>query len=344
LIPTVPARADHDDTDQLPVQDAHLDAGPTSQIPQARLGIGAPLEGGPIEAYAIERLGLGWYLNWTVEVNPRRPDGVEFWQMIRLAGETSGDKPAYRPDAATIRAAARANPGSTWLIGNEPDVAWQDDATPERYAELYHELYELLKATDPTCQIAIAGVSQATPLRLAYLERVLEVYQTRYGTPIPVDVWNIHGFVLREERDSWGVGIPPGFDADTGVLYEIEDHDSLELFREQIVAFRRWMADHGQRDRPLVLSEFGILMPEDYGFGSAQVEAFMRATFDYLNNAADEEIGYPPDDNHLVQWWAWYSLADKTYPTGSLFDPETKAITDLGKTFAQFSVSTDKDE
>ena len=65
-------------------------------------------------------------------------------------------------------------------------VAWQDNTMPERYAEVYHELYQFLKAVDPGCQVAIGGVSQPTPLRLAYLERVIEAYHNRYGQPMRI--------------------------------------------------------------------------------------------------------------------------------------------------------------
>ena len=305
-----------------------------SVVPQGRerFGVGVPDAAGPITDYPVERLGIGWYLNWGVEVMPARPEGIAFWQMVRVSKE------GYRPDEAEIRAAVAVNPGSVWLIGNEPDVVWQDNTTPERYAELYHELYHFLKSADATCQVAIGGVSQPTPLRLAYLERVLVAYQSRYGEPMPVDVWNVHGFLLREERGSWGVSIPPGFEATAGVLYGIEDHDDLEAFQSQILSFRRWMAQHGQRDRPLVVSEYGILMPVDYGFDQARVKAFMYATFDFFSTATDEHVGYPQDSNRLVQWWAWYSLADTTYPTGNLFDPETKAVASLGSAFAQYAL------
>jgi len=293
-----------------------------------RFGVGVPL--GPITDYATDRLGVGWYLSWHVAITPPRPGGVEFWQMVRVSEE------GYRPDAATIQAAASASPGSTWLIGNEPDVVWQDNTTPERYAEWYHELYHLLKSADPTCRVAIGGVAQPTPLRLAYLDRILSTYQARYGESMPVDVWNVHGFILREERDSWGVGIPPGMDANAGALREIKDHDDLEIFRGQILAFRRWMAERGQRERPLVISEYGIVMPWDYGFDQVRVEAFMLATFDYFLTATDEAVGYPEEGNRLVQRWCWYSLADSVYPTGNLFDPATKALTPLGAAFARY--------
>jgi hypothetical protein len=122
-----------------------------------------------------------------------------------------------------------------------------------------------------------------------------------------------------------------------GKLYEIQDHDDLAIFSGQILAFRRWMAERGQRDRPLVISEYGILMPTDYGFDGARVSAFMYATFDFFLTATDDEVGYPQDGNHLVQWWAWYSLADTVYPTGNLFDPDSGTVLPLGLAYAWYA-------
>jgi len=295
-----------------------------------RFGVGVPIQTGRVTDYEVEKLGVGWYLNWGVEVNPARPGGIDFWQMVRLSEK------GYRPDADTIRAAAVANPGSVWLIGNEPDVRWQDGVTAERYAALYGELYQMIKSADPASRLGIGGVSQPTPLRLRYLERVLASYAGQYGEAMPVDVWNVHGFLLREERDSWGVDIPPGFTEQSGVLYEIEDHDDLEAFGAQILGFREWMAAHGQRDRPLVVSEYGILMPVEYGFDAERVRVYMEGTFDYMVGARNEQVGYPADGNRLVQWWAWYSTADTKFPAGNLFDPTTRELALLGGAFAQY--------
>ncbi len=305
----------------------------TVALPRGRERFGVGVATGGLTGFPMEQLGIGWYLDWWVRENPARPAGIDFWQMVRVSEE------GYRPPADAIRRAAAANPGSFWLIGNEPDVRWQDNTTPERYAELYHELYHLLKDADATAQVVIAGVSQPTPLRLAYLERVLDSYRQRYGQPMPVDVWNVHGFILREERDSWGVDIPPGMAVDTGMLYEIDDHDDLEIFGRQILEFRRWMARHGQREKPLVVSEYGILMPADYGFGHDELRAFLEGSFDFFLTATDGEVGYPRDGNRLVQWWCWYSLAapEDYYPTGNLFDPATREMTPLGEAFAGYA-------
>jgi hypothetical protein len=333
LVPTPREGAAAKGTDRPTADPAGQGGGELPQQPphgRERFGVGVPSAGGSIVDYPVERLGIGWYLSWWTDAAPPRPGGAAFWQMVHPSQE------GYQPSAEAIRTAAIANPGSTWLIGNEPDVAWQDNVTPERYAELYGELYRLLKAADPTCRIAIGAVSQPTPLRLAYLDRVLAAYQRQYGGPMPVDLWNVHGFLLREEADAWGVGIPPGVDATAGTLYEIEDHDDLRMFQDQILSFRRWMAEQGYRSQPLVVSEYGILMPADYGFDERRVQAFMYATFDYLLTATDDEVGCPADGNRLVQWWAWYSLADTRYPAGNLFDPQTRALTPLGSAFARY--------
>jgi hypothetical protein len=239
-----------------------------------------------------------------------------------------------QPNAETLAAIARANPGSLWLVGNEPDVKWQDSVEPAAYARLYHQAYTAIKGADPTARVAIGGVSQPTPLRMRYLEAVLAAYQEQFGAAMPVDVWNAHNFILREERGSWGVDIPPGLPDDRGILYEIDDSGNLEAFRRQIWDFRRWMAAQGYGGWPLIVSEYGIPMPEDYGFPPERVVAFLWGTFEFFLTAADPALGDPADGYRLVQRWCWYSLDDTTYPTGRLFDPQTGAMTAVGEGWA----------
>lgn len=302
---------------------------------RSRLGVGVPrnVTDFQFDAAMARQLGMGWYLDWHIDATPVITDGLEFAQLYAMR---RSNLPLRRE---LIAEALAANPGALWLAGNEPDVIWQDNQTPEQYAQLYHQLYTFVKTLDPSAQVAIAGVTQVTPLRLQYLEEVLAAYQRLYGQEMPVDVWNIHAFILREERDSWGVSIPPGIDVDQGMLWEIEDHDNLDLFRQQIVDFRRWMVKQGQRDKPLIVSEYGILMPTEYGFPPERVAAFMTETFDFLLNAADPDIGYPADGNRLVQRLTWYSLSDTVYPTSNLVDPKTGELTLLGQTFANYAAS-----
>jgi hypothetical protein len=312
-----------------------LPAGPAAPLLPAlyslreRVGVGSGSL--PVTAELVGSLGFGWYLDWSVRPEDRPPAQVSYMPMIRLRDGH------IAPSGDALLAAVDAMPGALWLIGNEPDVQWQDNVTPEAYAQAYHDLYALLKARDPTCQVAVGGVSQPTPLRLRYLDRILAAYRQRYGQEMPVDVWNVHNFVLREERGSWGVDIPPGMDDLTGRLYEVDDHDDLALFRQQLVEFRLWMAGRGQQDKPLIVSEYGILMPPDYGFPPEAVRQFMLATFELMATLRDPALGYPPDGGRLVQRWCWFSLQDERYPTGDLVDAAGGRLTPLGEALARYT-------
>jgi hypothetical protein len=290
-----------------------------------RWGVGA-MPRSVITQYDIAPLHLGWYLDWNMNPDPLQPGGVEYAQMVRLKGGTLNASPE------TLTAAAQSNPGSLWLVSNEPDSFMQDYVEPSTYARLYHEAYTAIKTADPTAQVAIGGVVQPTPLRLRYIEAILAEYREQFGTEAPMDAWHVHNFILREEQGTWGAFIPPGLPDEQGTLYEIDDSGNLDAFRQQVVDFRRWMAERGYQNYPLIVSEYGIPMPEDYGFPPERVVAFLWATFDFFSTARDPTSGYPEDDYRLVQRWCWYSLnaPDGSYPQGRLFDPATGQMTAVG--------------
>ena len=330
-----------------------------------RLGFGSTA--GSLANYPeIESLRTGWYLNWNTQKVPVRPAGIEFAQMIRVHQDlecpvgTTPDRIAcpytvphsytYHPNAATITGVAVANPGALWLLGNEMDrMDWfgsnQDEMLPEVYAVAYHELYTLIKGADPLARIAIGGVVQPTPLRLEYLAKVWDTYQQTYGQPMPVDVWNIHAFILREKLNEWGASIPPGSTATVGEHNGPNfQHIDMTIFDKQIRAFRQWMKDRGQQEKPLIVTEYGVLyhnsmmgLPND----DAQTPInFMIATFDYFLNEADCSLGYSADDCRLVQRWVWFSVDHKVdfNEYHYLFDPDTKEITLTGKAFRDYSL------
>lgn len=302
----------------------------------ARFGFG--VSDRPVEQYDVSLLHADWYLRFGFRADPPLLGSLEFAQTVRLS------ESGYSPDQATIVRYAMAQPGTLWLIGNEPDAPAQDCVTPARYAELYHELYQIIRGADPSAKIAIGGVVQATPLRLQYLDMILQEYEARYGGMMPVDVWNVHGFILQEKAHSWGCQIPCGIEGvEEGILYPIQDHDNMAIFQEQIVRFRQWMADHGERNKPLIVSEYGILFPIQLGFDEPRVEEFMLSTFDYFLNATSGSLGYPEDGNRLVQAWCWYSLDDDSFEGyesySHLFDPDTRQITPLGMAYADYTAS-----
>jgi len=327
----------------------HAD-GPLYTNPGDRFGVDVRRKFGTIADFDVAALHIAWYSDWGARLHPLRPGGIEYAQLIWTA---EGD--ICHPE--TLEALQEldplgpfvdANPGSLWMIGNEPECIHQGNSTPEQYAELYHRLYTYIKGRDPTAQIAIGGVVQPTPLRLEWLDRVLGHYQSTYGQRMPVDVWNIHNMILPEVRGGWGCEIPRGLSADSGRLYTVNDNDNMDYFAQQIVDFRTWMRDRGQRDKPLIISEYGVLMPVEYSFPAERVNAFMNATFDYLLTATDEQIGYPLDENRLVQRWLWYSLNDQPWNpktgagfNGALFDHRYPTypgvLTVFGHNFKQYT-------
>jgi hypothetical protein len=305
---------------------------------EARFGFGVVKN--PVEQYDVSLLHADWYLRFRFDSDPPPSVGLEFAQIIRLS------QSGYSPNQAAIEGYAVSHPGTLWLVGNEPDAPAQDCVTPSKYAELYHELYHIIKDADPSAKVAIGGVVQGTPLRLQYLDEILDEYAyDNGGEMIPVDVWNVHGFILREKAGEWGCQIPCGLSAQQGMLYAIDDHDDMTIFVQQIRLFRQWMKDKGERNKPLIVSEYGILMPVDFGFDEARVEAFMLATFEYFTGgqSVDPSLGYPNDGNRLVQAWNWYSLDDYSFEGfdtyGHLFDPYTKAITPLGLAYGNYAAS-----
>jgi hypothetical protein len=306
-----------------------------SQTALCRFGFGSASR--PINAYdptLLAQLRAGLYMDWNASAAPSQPNGIEYVQTVRVKQwkwkdgqrvyadyQASYEIPytyTISPRGSTLQAIAWARPTSLWLIGNETErrdwkmsngeTACQDEILPEVYAQAYYEAYTTIKAADPTARIAIGGVIQATPLRLEYLNRVWNEYYRLYGHTMPVDWWNVHAFVLQEKRNDWGADIPAGITVTEGMLYTVEDNKDWNKATELIRAFRQWMKEHGQQDKPLIVSEYGVNIP---WFPAEQVrDEFMYPSFDFFLNEKDPALGYPADEYRLVQRWIWYSLDD----------------------------------
>ena len=287
--------------------------------------------------FDVAQLGGGWYVDANPPACATSPGGMDRALLIRVRNWQS------LPRWEWLESMVYAHPGALWLVGNEPDCIWQDNLLPENYATIYHDIYWAIKDWDSTALVSPGGIVQPTPLRLAWLERVLESYAGQYeGSSMPVDVWNIHNQILQEVRGDWGADIPPGFDGiDQGVLRDVQDNDDIEIFKQQVRDFRAWLSAHGYGGWPLIITEFGVLMPVEFGFDLDRVNAFMDTTFEYLRTATSDTLGYPADGYRLVQSWAWFSLDNPPYDpdipmtfNGNLFDPYTTDITGYGVNFA----------
>ncbi len=297
-------------------------------VSRFRLGFGIDLNYGALSQYDVTQLGAGWYSDWYSQIDAPKPGCLEYAQLIYCDADAVAVNMTTRKLTwagwAALDDKIAANPGSMWFIGNEPDCTWPDcdNRLPEEYAVIYHEFYNYIKARDPSARIANGAIVEGTPMRLEYLDRVWSAYQTYYGAAMPVDVWNMHNQIAREQWGDWGAGVPPGFPLTTpGALYLFEQNDSIEIFIQHIRNMRTWMKNHGQQNKPLVISEYGVLFTEDKGFTVDRVNEFMTNTFRYLLYATDASLGYAADGNRLVQRWIWFSINEPpTKWNGALFD------------------------
>ncbi len=277
----------------------------------------------------MNTFGAGWHLNFIPNYTNFDPgNDAEYVYTLRMQNGN------FNPPLSSITADLNAHPGSLWLVGSEIEVNFPesgDKTYPDDYAHAYRTAYNFIKERDPSAQVGIGGMSMATPGRLQYMEKVWDEYVSVYGEPIPVDVWNVHIYIFAERK--WGTTQPhhgqialgtdpllgkqsPGNSSHCSRddVYCIAEHDSLSIFQQQTVAFRQWMKDHGQQNKPLIISEIALLyqpnVTDEFGnnFSPSRVNNFMNAVFNYLEGAKSASLGYPADDNRLVQQWMWFSM------------------------------------
>ncbi len=299
----------------------------------------------------LSTLGAGWYVSYNPTPPSQNPgNGAEFVYTLRMKFGV------FDPPLSAIDDDLVNNPGALYLVGNEMEVNYPtsgDKTTPWDYAVAYKQAYDHIKQADPTARVAVGAMSMATPLRLDYMSEVWDAYNDLYGVDMPVDVWNVHIYILSERyrnsvAEHWA-HYPMGHDqyysnyaatlsqyllrgkefsrdvTETYVgpcgdpndnIYCVAEHDSPEIIKDQIVAFRQWMKDHGQQNKPLILSEIALLhgagTQDELGnqFYEPRVSNFLDNVYGYLESEAakDASLGYPADENRLVQQWSWFSL------------------------------------
>ena len=305
----------------------------SADYPNCRIGVG--ITRNPFITYNYTPTRSGWYVDWGVGSHP--PTGVDYYFTVRVHQDKTSTYGAYlgtyqttpslTTTAGELGPIVQTNPGRVWLIGNEPDRPYsQDDVMPDMYAQIYHDAYWFIKGIDPTGKVANGAVVQPTPLRLQYLDMVLNAYRAKYGTSMPVDVWNVHLYIIPENYRAPGADIPPGITATSGMQYTPYDHLDINVFSGLMVSLRTWMKSHGYQNTPLIVTEYGALYPLWYlsgSFGLTQndIDDYLHDAINYATNHSDPALGYPPDGYRLVQQAALYSLDDDSLFPSAPPDP-----------------------
>ncbi|MDF1513297.1 MAG: hypothetical protein P1S60_05765 [Anaerolineae bacterium] len=324
-----------------------------------RLGVGGaqrPLTDYPTDTLASLR--TEWFIDWSVRTDRLQslPNAMQYapsifikqWKWENAVPKLVdwdapyADPPTYtiNPPLQTLAQLAVQYPGQLWLAGNEIERRdWQTDSggsmgqqeiLPELYAQAYHAIYTTIKTADPTARIANGSIILPSPLRLEYLSKVWDAYYDLYDAPMPVDVWQIHLYLLQEKRYEWGADIPAGSSATTG-LYAYPTYEEVVRVNKDfskvpglVRDMRSWMKAHGQQDKPLIISEYGINMPDWILPGEFDPDdiytEYLEPSLDYLMHESDTALGYPADDYRLVQSVWWWSLdADNGDYEGATF-------------------------
>ncbi len=292
-----------------------------ADFPNCRLGVG--LTQNPISVYNYTPTRIGWYHNWHAPLTPLKPGNIDFYQTVEIWQDKASNGvflPTVNIDPPLTMAAnglgpvVQANPGSVWILGNEIDRRAQGETMPDKYAEVYHDIYQFIKGIDPTARIAIGSIVEPTPLRFEYLDKILSAYSSQYGTYMPIDIWNIHLYILPEKVGDWGAEVPPGTTATQGQLYTAADNVNLSIFKSMLHDMRAWLKDRGYQDTPLIVTEFGAILPlwwmSANGVTQQQMNQFNRDTVYFMNTATDENLGYAGDGYRLVQRSSLYSMDD----------------------------------
>jgi hypothetical protein len=329
---------------------------------------------------AVTQIGAGWYLNFQPYPYGAKPaNNAEFAHIIHVKQNigTTGYLPSWYtipPLNNELANYIKSKPGSKYLLGNEIDRKGQGEIHPDLYALAYHDVYNFIKKADPTAQIAISGLVEVTPMRTQYLDIVWDTYMRTYGTAIPVDIWNMHLYPLPEvvlqdgELKPSRAGVALGTDINLGIresdltpnqcgdpydnIYCYAEHDDMDVFAEQIIRMRQWMKDHGQQDKPLIISEYSVLWPyivdsqgcylmDEFGkcFVPDRISKFMVESFNYLNQTKSTDLGYPADDYRLVQQWMWFATYRNPGDNGNssnLLESDHKTLTQVGRTFRDY--------
>lgn len=224
----------------------------------------------------LDVLGEVWYLDYGFATSS--PSNHRRLFFIQL-----GDSPKR------VAEAAKRSPGQWWTFGNEPNDPHQDNIGPQAYVEPYHDIYYALKSADPQARLVATGVANAD---WRWLDQWREDYRQKYDRYPPVDGWRFHDYVLETCASAL----------------------NADEFKRRAVDFRDWVNRIGESQKPVLLTEYGVL----YGNGCcscpviqpAAVVEYMRSTTDWLA------------ETRIVTAWAWFAVDSGNRFNGDLFNGE----------------------
>lgn len=192
-------------------------------------------------AYKSRSLGATWYYGWYTDGNYKAKRGpnfdLEYVPMIRGNGQNADGSYSF-DEINWYKTLAKNNPGSYWLIFNEPDYYNQDNISPEIQARRYKQLRTEIKSPtgDPTAKFIVGGFFDYANWR-GWAEAFRAAYRAQNNGVNPVyEGWHAH-------------------------IYTCGNVYNPDQWRWYITTFRNWINSNGGGE--LWLTEFGCL---DYDY------------------------------------------------------------------------------
>ncbi len=136
-----------------------------------------------------------------------------------------------------------------------------------------------------------------------------------------MDVWNIHPYVWTKPS----------------VAEELADLQS------QLDTMRNWMMGKGQQDKPLIITEYGLLNYHDWDW----MVQYMLGSFALMDRGGYAN-GMPSDGGRQVQRWAWFVMNDHVWTCGGqvqwphccFYEASDWSITPLGEAFRTWALAS----
>ena len=243
----------------------------------------------------LDKLGNVWYYDYS-------------YKSPAIAGHPRLFMVREEPFDKELEKVMRSHPGAWWAAGNEPNDPHQDSRSPAEYARFFHNFTRFAKRADPRCKVIPGGIANAD---WRWARAFREEYRRLYKRYPAVDGWNIHSYLL-----------DPGLDP-----YDVAE------FKRRILAFRHWMMEIGEGDKPLFLTEFGVL----YGAGCCQRPVDPpEKTIQFMREA----VTWLAETNY-VQHWAWFILNNAGDFNGGLYDAEGR-LSPYGEAYRELKALLDK--
>ena len=176
----------------------------------------------PFTSYDFSTLGVGSYVDFTRNRNSSVPANIDFYRVVYIGGSVT----SYNSLKNALPSILAQNPGSTWIVGNEPDseVTYQDHMAADFYATRFFEIATIIRTNDPAAKIGFGAIIQATPVRLYWLtlamNKLVQLAGSVSAAHALIDFYPIHSYILNEQTplyDSngkmimWGAGVPVGY-------------------------------------------------------------------------------------------------------------------------------------